>query len=117
MNSFTKAHRLQKADEYSSVFVFRKVRHGTYFKIHYKPSELQHSRLGFIVSKKNHKRANRRNYMKRIIREYFRTHQQAWLSTDIIIRVQRPFAHEHFKDVVAELDYLCYKFLKDRKKS
>ena len=55
--------------------------------------------------------------MKRIIREYFRTHQQAWLSTDIIIRVQRPFAHEHFKDVIAELDYLCYKFLKDRKKS
>lgn len=117
MNSFTKAHRLQKADDYSSVFVFRKVRNGTYFKIHYKPNELQHSRLGFIVSKKNHKRANRRNYMKRIIREYFRTHQQLWLPTDLIIRVQKPYTHEIVKEIFAELDYLCYKFLKERKKS
>lgn len=111
MYRFTQAHRLQKAGEFSSVFVFRKVRFGKYFKIHYKPNELTNSRLGFMVSKKIHKRANQRNYMKRILREYFRTHQLKWLPNDIIIRVQKHFTHEQFPEVIAELDNLCSKFI------
>lgn len=108
----TKTHKLQKADEFSSVFVFRKVRVGKYFKLHYKPNELANSRLGFMVSKKNHKRANKRNYMKRIIREYFRLNQAHWNAIDLIIRVQKPFTHDNFAEVWSELDYLCSKFLK-----
>lgn len=111
-NKFTKAHRLQKADEFSSVFVFRKVRHGTYFKIHYKPNELDNSRLGFMVSKKIHKRANQRNYMKRSIREYFRLNQSKWDNVDIIVRVQKHFTSLMYNDICKELDYLCYKFLR-----
>ncbi len=112
MNSFTKAHRLQKADEFSSVFVFRKVIHGKFFKLHYKPNDLVNSRLGFMVSKKIHKRANQRNYIKRVIREYFRTHQNLWQPVDVIIRSQRHFSTLDYPQVISELDQLCQRFIK-----
>ncbi len=111
-NKFTQAHRMQKADDFSSVFVFRKVRTGKYFKLHYKPNDLEHSRLGFMVSKKIHKRANQRNYIKRIIREYFRHKQSKWLPIDLIVRAQCHFQACDLDEVVAELDYLCSRFEK-----
>jgi ribonuclease P protein component len=110
MYRFTKAHRLLKADEFSSVFVFRKVRQGKFFKLHYKPNNLANSRLGFMVSKKVHKRANQRNYIKRVIREYFRTHQNAWQPLDLIVRAQKHFTPAQYLQIVAELDELCAKF-------
>lgn len=110
MYLFTQEHRLKKADEFSSVFIFRKVRYGKYFKIHFKPNELGHSRLGFIVSKKIHKRANKRNYMKRVIREMFRTEHVKWHNCDIIVRVQKYFTPEQFSDVCAEFCYLTKNF-------
>ncbi len=110
MTKFTQAHRLHKADEFSSVFVFRKVRMGKYFKLHYKPNGLELSRLGFMVSKKVHKRANQRNYIKRTIREYFRMNQANWLPIDLIVRAQRHFDQRALDQVIAELDQLCVKF-------
>lgn len=106
---FTKAHRLRKADEFSSVFVFRKVFSGKYFKIHYKPNGLLHSRLGFMVSKKIHKRANCRNYMKRGLREYFRQAQHLWQANDVIIRVLRHFDKHNRVEALSELDRLTNK--------
>ena len=102
MYKYTQAHRLKEADEFSSVFLFRKVRHGTYFKIHYKPNELTNSRLGLIVSKKIHKRANKRNYMKRVIRALFRYNAPKFNNYDIIVRVQKCFTPEDFNAVQAE---------------
>ena len=110
MTKFTQARRMHKADEFSSVFVFRKVRLGKYFKLHYKPNGLELSRLGFMVSKKVHKRANQRNYIKRTIREYFRTHQDSWLPIDLIVRAQRHFDQRQLEQVLAELEQLCAKF-------
>lgn len=109
-NKFTQAHRLRKADEFSSVFVFRKVRVGKFFKLHYKPNELSNSRLGFMVSKKIHKRASQRNYIKRIIREFFRTNQSDWIPLDLIVRAQKHFTSEDYSLVIAELKQLCVKF-------
>ena len=111
MNSFTQAHRLHQADEFSSVFIFRKTRVGKYFKLHYKPNDLAQSRLGFMVSKKVHKRANQRNYIKRTIREYFRTHQPQWLTLDLIVRAQKHFTRVDRDEVIRELDQLCAKFI------
>ena len=110
MYSFTKEHRLQQADEFSSVFVFRKVRVGKYFKLHYKPNGLTHSRLGFMVSKKIFKRANKRNYIKRLIREFFRHNQASWQPIDLIIRAQAKFTQEDYHQVIAELSELCLRF-------
>jgi ribonuclease P protein component len=113
MYGFSKAHRLCKADEFSSVFIFRKVRVGKYFKLHYKPNQLTNSRLGFMVSKKVHKRANQRNYIKRIIREYFRVKQINWYPLDLIVRAQKHFTKADLPEVISELDYLCNKFQRD----
>ena len=111
MYSYTQAHRLKKADDFSSVFNFRKVRHGVYFKIHYKPNGENISRLGIVVSKKIHKRANQRNYMKRFIREVFRHEQTKWSNgVDIIVRVAKHFKAEEFAVVMAEFNRLTNSF-------
>lgn len=47
-------------------------------------NQLDHPRIGFILSKKNIKRAVQRNRVKRMSREYLRLHQQQLPSLDII---------------------------------
>ena len=106
MQRFTKDHRLKKADEFSSVFIFRKVKAAESLKIHYKPNGLQQSRLGIVVSKKVHKRANWRNYMKRVIRELFRCNQASWLHYDIIVRVHKAFNEDDFQKIKQEFQHL-----------
>ena len=114
MYNYTQAHRLKKADDFSSVFNFRKVRHGMYFKIHYKPNEKDISRLGLVVSKKIHKRANQRNYMKRVIRETFRHEQANWpMGVDIVVRVVKHFTPSEFAVVVVEFNKLTKLFTDD----
>ncbi len=112
MNCFTKEHRLRKADEFSSVFAFRKVRVGKCFKLHYMPNSFEHSRLGFMVSKKIAKRANQRNYMKRFIREFFRHNQTGWNGVDLIVRVQKKFTKEEWTIATDELKALTTQFKK-----
>jgi ribonuclease P protein component len=109
---FARTHRLLKADEFSSVFLFRKVRHGVYLKIYFKPNELNNSRLGQVVSKKVHKRANKRNYMKRVIRELFRLNNRQWKNYDIVVRPQKYFVKEDFPRIVEEFARLTNIFLK-----
>lgn len=106
MYDYTKAHRLNKADEFSSVFIFRKVKYAKYFKIHFKPNQLTNSRLGIIVGKKIHKKANRRNYMKRFIREVFRREQLQWESYDLVVRVQLVFTADNYVEALAEFQKL-----------
>ena len=48
-------------------------------------NEFAYSRLCVIVSKKNIRHANRRNTFKRVMREYFRTHQHDFGGIDIVI--------------------------------
>ncbi len=112
MYCYTKALRLTKADEFSSVFIFRKVKSGIYLKIHYKPNEFEHSRLGLIVSKKVSKRANKRNYMKRVLRDIFRHYQITWLNYDIIIRVNKCFTSDDYSVVKQEFEKLTTKLVK-----
>lgn len=109
---FAQTHRLLKADEFSSVFLFRKVRFGTYLKIYLRPNELDNSRLGLIVSKKVHKRAVRRNYMKRVIRESFRLNYALWNNYDIVVRVQKCFTQDDFLAITAEFMRLTKVFVK-----
>lgn len=109
MYSYTKELRLNKADEFSSVFILRKTKNGAWLKIHYKPNNMDFSRLGIIVSKKNHKHANKRNYMKRIIRELFRNEQPNWIGHDIIVRVNKFFTPEQYFEVKQEFIHLTQK--------
>jgi ribonuclease P protein component len=63
-----------------------------------------------MVSKKVHKRANQRNYIKRTIREFFRTEQSDWMPLDLIVRAQKHFTPEYYPLIIAELKQLCAKF-------
>lgn len=80
--------------------------------MYFKPTGLANSRLGIIVSKKVHKRANRRNYMKRVIRELFRHSYCNWNSYDIIVRVQRIFTNEDYNSLREDFSRLTKLFLK-----
>jgi len=106
---FTQKHRLKKAGEFSSVFLFRGVVHGEYLKIHYKPNQLLDSRLGLVVGKRVHKKANRRNYMKRSLRELFRCNQSLIDGIDIIIRVVKYFDYTNRADINQEFIFLLNK--------
>ncbi|MGB4562375.1 MAG: ribonuclease P protein component, partial [Methylophilaceae bacterium] len=64
--------RLVNTDDFSSVFNFKKRYFGKFITCFYRPNNLQFSRFGFIVSKKINKRAVRRNYMKRVLKELLR---------------------------------------------
>lgn len=110
MSRFLQAYRLCKADEFSSVFAFRKIVSGKYLQLYFKPNGLEYSRLGLMVSKKIHKRANQRNYMKRAIREYFRINHTSWNGVDLIVRVRGYFNHNEYQQFVAEFEYLAAKF-------
>ncbi len=110
MYDFTDVHRLKKADEFSSVFKFRRIKTGFFLKIYSKPNSLSHSRVGLIVSKRINKLANKRNYMKRTIRELFRNNQIKWHGHDIIIRVEKYFTKDDYIKVVQEFNLLTKQF-------
>lgn len=71
-----------------------------------KPNDLMHPRLGLVVAKKVAKRANKRNGMKRILREWFRLHQGNLPASDWVIRVRKPFDAQTRQLVCDELSLL-----------
>ena len=116
--SFTQAHRLKKADDFSSVFLFRKSRTGIYLKIYFKPNQLENSCLGLIVSKRIHKRANKRNYMKRVLRELFRTNMSSWVASyDIVIKVIKLYTHDDFIKLKEEFTHITKIFHSSKPKN
>ena len=54
-----------------------------------KPNQLPYSRLGLAISKKWVKRAVKRNFCKRAIRESFRLRQHEVIGLDIVVLAQR----------------------------
>lgn len=88
---FGKRHRLLKTGDFSSVFALRCQKNRAWLQVFRAANDVGHARLGLVVGKKTAKRANRRNYMKRVLREWFRCHQHDLPAEDFVIRVRRPF--------------------------
>lgn len=105
-NSFGKAYRLLKTEEFSSVFALRKQRVSKHLQVFNAKNAVGHARLGLVVAKKNAKRANKRNYMKRVIRDWFRCHKHRLLPRDYVVRVRYAFDHHDAKLVLSELSEL-----------
>ncbi len=63
-------------------------------------------RLGLVVAKKVAKRAHERNYMKRVLREWFRLHKQQLPAQDIVVRAKMKFEQEDFSAVWQEMQRL-----------
>ncbi|WP_370848410.1 ribonuclease P protein component [Novimethylophilus kurashikiensis] len=94
---------MKKTDEFSSVFSFKQRIYGNWLAAHYKPNGLEHPRIGIVVSKKVARRAVARNYMRRVLREWFRHNQATLIAVDIVIRLNKPFLKSDFSTVQAEL--------------
>jgi len=107
---FSKNMKL-KTDEISSVFNFKCLINGDYFRFIVKPNQLEIARLATIVSKKNIRDAAKRNYCKRICRELFRVKQYQLFGFDLVIQVRKGFSKLQFKSVADEFDFLLSKVL------
>jgi ribonuclease P protein component len=106
---FYKQAKLTKTDEFSSVFNFRRRLSSEFIVMHFKPNVLNQPRLGLVVSKKIAKSAVSRNYMRRVLREMFRTNQVLINPCDLIIRVQKKFNPLDFKQLESEFEKLILK--------
>lgn len=77
-------------------------------QIYARPNNLPNSRLGLVVSKKVERSAVKRNRIKRLFRETFRTSQtdNDWVAMDWIMRLKRPVAKKDSVQFVAEIRLL-----------
>lgn len=105
-HGFPGRFKLIKADEFSSVFSFRRRIFGEYLALHYLPNRREHPRLGIVVGKKTAKRAVARNYIRRVVREWFRQNREKVGCYDIVIRANKAFDREEFHLIMAELEHL-----------
>ena len=117
LEDFAQNRRLRKTDEFSSVFRFRCTVSGVYLQVFARPNDLAYSRLGVVVAKKIVRRAVARNYIKRVVRECFRTGLQAVSGLDVVVRAQRPFGKDSFCEIEQELQRLFSQLGKCRARS
>lgn len=75
---------------------FKRVFDGAVFKVSEQPllilaspNDLDHPRIGFVISKKNIRRAVKRNRVRRIIRESFRLNQHNLPNIDMVILARK----------------------------
>ena len=104
-----KQAKMIKTDDFSSVFNFRKRIATQYLALHYQPNTYQRPRLGLVVGKKVAKLSVNRNYMRRVLREFFRLQQHEICHVDLIVRVQKKFSKNDFTKIKKEFDGLIRK--------
>jgi ribonuclease P protein component len=85
---FSRARRIVKTDEFSSVFRLKPAFRTAHFVLYTRSNQLDHARLGIVAAKRFAPRAVTRNTIKRIARELFR--QASLPAMDCIIRLSRP---------------------------
>lgn len=101
---FGRQYRLLKTDDFSSVFAFRNRRSLDFLQVARSDGNgAGHPRLGLVVGKKTAKRANERNYMKRVIRNWFRLNKNNLPPQDFVVRVRRKFDRDTARQARSEL--------------
>lgn len=114
---FPRQARLIEADEFSSVFNFRKRISGQHLIVYYRFNQSARPRLGLIASKKIARSAVQRNYMRRVLRELFRKQQFELGNVDMVIRVQKIFGRQDYSIVAQEFLSLAAKLAHIRARS
>jgi len=71
--------------------------------MYFMPNTLGYPRLGIVVSKKTARRAVARNYMRRVLREWFRLNREQLGGLDLVVKVQKAFARDDFMLIQEEL--------------
>lgn len=108
---FQRNRRLLTASDFNRVFEQASTRAGTAeLFLLAAPTEAPNARLGFIVARKHVRRAVKRNMLKRIVRENFRTLDADYPPLDIIVmarkgadRLSRPQVHEAIRHLLHKL--------------
>lgn len=103
---FRRVYRLQKTDDFSSVFAFRRALRGRFHTVHYRPNALNTARMGVTVAKKLVKRASGRNLVKRIARETFRRLRADLPPHDLIVRLHAPITAARRSELTLDLQQL-----------
>jgi ribonuclease P protein component len=85
---YSRARRIVKTDEFSSVFRLRPVQRTAHFVLYTRSNALNNARLGIVVAKRFAPRAVTRNTIKRVTRELFR--QSMLPPIDCIVRLSKP---------------------------
>jgi ribonuclease P protein component len=88
---FPREYRLTRRAEFDAVFAHGQSRAGLHITLIAKPSEAGVPRLGLVVGKKVARSAVRRNYMKRLLRETFRSSREELQPVDLVAVVKRAF--------------------------
>ncbi|MCL4135411.1 UNVERIFIED_CONTAM: hypothetical protein GTU68_033127 [Idotea baltica] len=83
---FSAEKRIKKAKEFQYIQKFGTKLFSKQFLLIYTENNLEHSRLGLVVSKKVSKRAVKRNFIKRRLKEIFRLSQNEFIKPiDLVI--------------------------------
>jgi ribonuclease P protein component len=110
---FTRQQRLLNAGDFKRVFDNTKFKASTReLLILGAANDLGHSRLGFIIAKKNIRTAVHRNRIKRIIREFFRVHCSELDTADLIIMARRGFDQRSNSEINAAFSDLWKKLVR-----
>ena len=75
-------------------------------------NDLGHSRIGFIIAKKNIRTAVQRNRIKRIIRNFFRLHCSELETADLVIMARRGLEQRTNSEIVRMFSDLWLKLIK-----
>lgn len=108
---FPRAARLTKPSHFAAVFAARQKLCGRFFCVHWRENGLPHARLGLVVAKRVAKRAVRRNWLKRQIREIFRVWPGRSVGVDLVVRVTHPPQDATRRMLRAELEVLFARLL------
>jgi len=123
--SYGPSRRIKKRRDYLSLQASGKKKHSDHFLVSWrqlegsrskgapakaasiKSSQCEESRLGITVTKKVHKRAVRRNFIKRHVREFFRLNRQKlWRSVEVVVIAKSGAADLSGPEVLEEIESL-----------
>lgn len=106
--------RLYKKIHFQNVFKNGKKIVNKRFAVFFCANQLQHPRIGIVVSRKNISDAVTRNCFKRVVREAFRVQQYNIKANDIIILAYRDAAKATKQELRECIDMLWLKLQKTK---
>lgn len=109
---YPKQLRLTDAKDFKRIFAEAKRIAGPHLVLLYRCTELDFPRLGLAISKKHLKTAVKRNCAKRLVREYFRLHQDEIKGLDIVVLSRAGLASAGKEEIKRALERLWWKLNK-----